>query len=57
MNTTMNAAGFKLPVERAVTENEMDWIRLIRVITEDRDPAPCLHMAQALSRAWQRGAC
>ena len=52
MNRTMNAAGFKLPIERPVTENEMDWIRLIRVITDDWDPAPGLHMAQALRRAW-----
>jgi hypothetical protein len=52
MKRGMNAAGFKLPTERPVTENEMDWIRLIRVITDDRDPAPGLNMAQALRRAW-----
>lgn len=52
MNRGMNAAGFKLPTERPVTENEMDWIRLIRVITDGRDPAPGLNMAQALRRAW-----
>lgn len=53
MSEEMNATGFKLQVERPMTENELAWITLIRAVTDDRDPAPDLLMVQALRRAWQ----
>lgn len=52
MSEEMNAVGFKLPVVRPMSENELAWVGLIRVITDDRDPAPGLLMVQALRRAW-----
>ncbi|WP_146636312.1 hypothetical protein [Nioella nitratireducens] len=52
MSEEMNAVGFRLRAERPMTENELAWITLIRVITDDRDPAPDLLMVQALRRAW-----
>ncbi len=50
--TVRQAGSFKLPDERPVTMNEMEWLRFIRMITDDRDPAPSLRMVQALRCAW-----
>jgi hypothetical protein len=46
--------GFRLPSTKPLTENELGWIEMLRVIVGDRDPAPTLDAVQALRRVLMR---
>ena len=43
--------GFKLPSTNPITENERDWIDMLRCIVGDADPPPRLPAVQALQKA------
>ncbi|WP_431297866.1 hypothetical protein [Tabrizicola sp. BL-A-41-H6] len=42
--------GFKLPSDAAITENERAWIEFLRIICNDRVPAPGSDMVVELRR-------
>lgn len=44
-------AGFKLPSATPISENEMLWIEMIRLIFDDLVPVPILPLVQALREA------
>ena len=43
--------GFRLPSTAPITDNESDWIDMLRCIVGDADPPPRLPAVQALRRA------
>lgn len=43
--------GFKLPSTTSITDNERNWIDMLRCIVGDADPSPTLPGVQALRRA------
>jgi len=43
--------GIKLPCDRSITDNEHEWITLLRLISSDADPAPTLANVQDLRRS------
>ena len=43
--------GFRLPSTAPITDNERDWIDMLRCIVGDADPSPTLPGVQALRRA------
>lgn len=47
-------AGFKVPTVATVSENEMLWIEMLRLIFHDRVPVPKLPLVQALREAVRR---
>jgi hypothetical protein len=44
-------AGFKLPSDGTLTENERLWIEMLRLLFNDRVPVPTLPLVQALRTA------
>lgn len=47
-------AGFKVPTTAPVSDNEMLWIDMLRLIFHDRVPVPKLPLVQALREAARR---
>lgn len=45
------SAGFALPSDYQITENERAWVSFLRLVAGDTDPRPTLHLVQALQRA------
>lgn len=43
-------AGFKLPSDRPISQNETAWIEFLRLASSDSDPAPTLRHVQAFRR-------
>ena len=41
-------AGFQLPSERAISQNERAWIGFLRLVSRDSDPTPTLRCVQLL---------
>jgi hypothetical protein len=50
-NDKLVVEGFKLPSTALITQNERDWIDMLRCIVGDADPPPRLPAVQALRRA------
>ena len=46
----VTVAGFRLPSDRPISQNERAWIEFLRLISLDSDPAPTLTLVQALRR-------
>lgn len=44
----MSAAGFSLPSDQPISENERVWIDFLRLVSCDSDPALTLRCVQAL---------
>ena len=54
-NDRLVVAGFKLPSTAPITQNERDWIDMLRCIVGDADLPPTLPAVQALRQALLRG--
>lgn len=48
-------AGFRLTPERPISHNETTWIEFLRLASSDSDPAPTLHLVQAMRRVFEEG--
>ena len=44
----MSAAGFRLPSDQPISDNERAWIDFLRLVSCDSDPAPTLRIVQAM---------
>jgi hypothetical protein len=44
--------GFKVPLENALTENERQWIEILRIICNDDVPAPDYDLIVALRKVY-----
>ena len=51
----VSVAGFKLPSERPISQNERAWIEFLRLASSDSDPAPTLRHVQAMRRVFEDG--
>ncbi|MCB6179024.1 hypothetical protein LHP98_12905 [Rhodobacter sp. Har01] len=47
--------GFKLPWDGALTENERLWIEILRIVCNDRVPAPDYHQVVWLRERYDCG--
>lgn len=50
MSGSFSGIGFCLPPDYPPTENELAWITFLRLLTDNRDPAPTLRLIQELRR-------
>lgn len=55
MSESFSGASFRLPPDHPPTENELAWVRFLRLLTDDRVPSLTLRHVQELRRMLTRG--
>lgn len=44
----VSVAGFRMPSDRPISDNEVAWIAFLRLVSRESDPAPTLTLVQAM---------